>query len=271
MKTIKKPQVFIVNMAQDREKKAYMIKLCHKRKISPTFIKAVIGSKLHSRLENDIHNFKHVNHRLSKEEIGCALSHISIYKTMIENKIPVALILEDDIDIGVDIGLLLDQLILFTENWHTILLGHHSISSRTRPTKGSKWRVTKLSTPYKLLFPCEVSGGTYGYLINLEGAKKLLSELSNLDKPIDHYTGSNKHCNLFLLSPPIIKINEDMSDNFTSMPDRSRTSYTGSSSSLVILIKKIFTSMGIYKTFDVMALNVKLTLKSFKPIHKYKP
>ena len=270
MTTINKLPTFIINMEQDREKKEHMIRLCHKKNISPTFINATIGSELHSRQTNDIHDFEHVNHRLSKGEIGCALSHISIYKTIIKNKTPVSLILEDDIDIVVDIESLLNQLIIFPRKWHTIHLGHHSISSRTRPTQGSKWNISKLSNQYELLLPCEVSGGTYGYLINFSGAKKLLSELSSLDKPIDHYTGSNKHCNLLLLYPPVIKIHDELSDNFTSMPDRSRASYTESSSSLVKLIKKIIISMGIYQPLDTLALKVKLILRSFKPMEKYK-
>ena len=270
MTIFSKIPVFVINMEQDIEKKEHMIKLCHKKNISPTFIDATIGKELQSRNTNNIHSFKHVNQHLSHGEIGCALSHIDIYKKIVNDKIPFSLILEDDINIFGDIKGLLEQLMTLPHSWHIIHLGHHSMSSRSRLTKGSKWNAHKLLNQYKLQLPCEISGGTYGYLISYEGANQLLSELSSLDKPIDHYTGSDKHCNLLLLSPPVIEIHNYLSSNFTSMQGRSLSSYTESSSSLIKLIKKLTLLIGIYQPLDTLALKVKLTIKSFRPMKNYK-
>lgn len=47
---------------------------------------------------------------LTVGEVGCALSHLGVYRAMLEQDLPYALILEDDAKLGVDVPAVLDAL-----------------------------------------------------------------------------------------------------------------------------------------------------------------
>lgn len=261
---------FIINMKKDDAKLTHMKSICKHLDTSPEIIIATEGKKLKNKLTNGHHSFKSVNKTLSLGEIGCAFSHISVYKEIIKNKIPFSLILEDDINFSENIENIISEIILTDTKWDIIHIGHHSISSRDKPTKGSWWNKIHLSNNLNLSLPCEVAAGTYGYLITYNGAEKLLTQLDCLTKPIDHYTGSTQHCNLLLLSPPAITIHTFYSDNYNDMHERVKISYScKKNNSFIKTIKNIAIFLGVYKLLDRIALKVILTVKSFIPRKKY--
>lgn len=86
---------FAINLDFETKKKEHILAEAYKHGLSLEIVPAVYGKALsEEELSRDV--IDHHNNYLTKGEIGCALSHISIYKKMIDENIPLALVLEDD-------------------------------------------------------------------------------------------------------------------------------------------------------------------------------
>ncbi len=216
--------VFIINLKKDIQKRAYMKSLCDQFTLHYEFIDAVDGTMLSNEESLQIYDpkktIKNIGRELSRGEIGCALSHKTIYEKILHDDIEISLILEDDIDFNLELLTLLDLKNEFQQNWELVLLGHHTGYSRNVDTTASIWNQMQLTEKYKLVRPCEKGYGTYGYLITKSGAKKLLNHLNVIERPIDDYTGDSKYVNLYMINPAPVKIHDELSENYTSMKER---------------------------------------------------
>ncbi|MCF6204855.1 MAG: glycosyltransferase family 25 protein [Methylococcaceae bacterium] len=258
-------------MKKDKKKLEHMKSICKQQDLFPKIIKATEGKKLHNKFIAKHHSFNSIHDALSLGEIGCAYSHINVYKEILKNKLAFSLILEDDVNFSGNIKELLSEATINEDKWDIIHFGHHSMSSRKKETQGSYWNRVKIKKNYRLLLPCELAAGTYGYLITYNGAKKLLAQLNCLEQPIDHYTGSSMYCNCLILSPPAILINDFYSNNYNDMQERAKANYSSTEKSYIIKkIKILALTLGIYKILDSIALKILLTLKSITPKKKYK-
>ena len=80
------------------------------------FIEAIDGSKLRSsefdlfRLCSEKYALVLEGRPLIDAEFGCSLSHLMVYQRMIEQGLPVAVVLEDDVRIGAAFKLFLQEL-----------------------------------------------------------------------------------------------------------------------------------------------------------------
>ena len=95
-------KVYIINLKQSTERKESILREISKQNIkSFELIEAVDGNKLNNE-ELNLCTFKNKKNynpwgpKLTYSQIGCALSHIKIYKDFINSKYEYALILEDD-------------------------------------------------------------------------------------------------------------------------------------------------------------------------------
>lgn len=100
MNTQKNIHTFIISLPKDKNRREYLERQLQKLAIPFSVIEAVHGESLSAEeLEASYDRKKAIdlfNRELSKGEIGCALSHMSIYKRMIAEDIPYAMIFEDD-------------------------------------------------------------------------------------------------------------------------------------------------------------------------------
>lgn len=85
-------QIYIINMIQDVRKRNYIIILMKKYGINFTL---VLVDYLPNSVYNTIYNTNKI--RISKEELGCCLSHLWCLHKVIINKYKNAIIFEDDI------------------------------------------------------------------------------------------------------------------------------------------------------------------------------
>ena len=219
--------IFVVNLKADGHKRERVLSLCSKFELEHAKIfPAVNGALLPSDILNGIYNseiaIQKNKRELSRGEIGCALSHINLYKKIMSENIEIALILEDDIAFSKDFKSTLDDLLQsnLPEDWELILLGHHIDIDRYKDTRFNIWSKFKINQGHSRYRPSEVAFGTYGYLINNRGAARLLEEIKIIEKPIDHYTGDSSHVNNYIIVPSIVKVDEYTSDNYHSMNDR---------------------------------------------------
>jgi glycosyl transferase family 25 len=260
-------KTFIVNLERDIEKKENMDFLCKNYSMVTIPIVATDGLSLDYKLIKNIYSSYLAQavfgRELSLPEIGCALSHIEIYKRMIHDNIEHALILEDDVYFDQDLINIQKLIHKFPLNWDLILLGHHSAHSRIKESLVSLWYHKRLNNNYKLVRFAEKTYGTYGYIISKSGATKLLKELSMIVKPIDHYTGSDKLINLYGVSPACVHINDLFTNSSNITASRQVLSADTSN-------KKV-TSIMIVRSFFITTKNTFLRYYSvFKILRSYK-
>jgi len=263
--------IYVVNLAKDTIKKKYMESHLNEFDLAPVYIQGVYGQDLS---DDELKKFYKeeaakatIGRALGHGEIGCFLSHLNIYFKMLNDNVKYALILEDDIELKFDIKLIIDELLISSSHWEIVLLGHHSRFSRTEPTLPSFWGRKKLSKKYSLSRPCDLGQGTYGYLISLAGAKKMLKFSNKIDRPIDHYTGSDQFTNLYIINPPVININKHLSDNHHSMEERSINLQSLTDSTRLSSIKKL---PGVRELILVKDC-IRSLFYQVKPIRSYKP
>ncbi|WP_456324626.1 glycosyltransferase family 25 protein [Desulfonauticus submarinus] len=220
---------FVINLKKDTFKKKYMQKECLSVGLEPNFIEAIYGQELSKHFLNKIQNIEKaiqypaLMRPLTPGEIGCFLSHILVYKLIIKKNIQLALILEDDItftkNFAYNFKLLLQGIANF--EFDTLLLGHHGPHSRdTLPTcLGYSYRI--INKQYMIKKQVECAYGTYGYLISLNGAKKLLKFENDIFCPIDHLTGNPHIINTYVMTPPLINLHPHLGyENSLIMKER---------------------------------------------------
>ncbi len=204
--------IFIINLKKDIDKKKHMEVLCKQYNLQCHFTEAVLGKELSEEALSKIYNKgKRLGRELIKGEIGCALSHINIYKHMVEQNIEKAVVFEDDIRIEGDLHSIITAIDKLPDDWELLLLGYHSGPERDRSIKASLRPRRKITDDYTVVRLIETAKGAHGYLINLRGAKRLMKQLSLIQKPIDHYTGSDKYVNLYAIFPRLIRVDNTFS------------------------------------------------------------
>jgi glycosyl transferase family 25 len=113
---IKVKKVFVINLLEDVLKRNYIVTVMSKLKINYTL---VIVNKVSENIYNTLSPKKHI----SKQELGCCLSHLYCLNDIIENKIEYAIIFEDDILFHKDFLNKFNKIDL--SNCNFLLLGAH--------------------------------------------------------------------------------------------------------------------------------------------------
>jgi GR25 family glycosyltransferase involved in LPS biosynthesis len=90
-------RVFIINLARDKQRKAFMERQLARTDMPYEFVQAVDGydDAVHEECD-DAWALRDRGVALNRGEKGCALSHRSIYERMVSERIGCALVLEDD-------------------------------------------------------------------------------------------------------------------------------------------------------------------------------
>ncbi len=203
--------IFIINLKQDSHKRKHMEKLCKQHNLNCQFIEAVYGKDLDEETLAKVYNKKEsidlIGRELTKGELGCALSHLSIYKHMIDKNINQAIIFEDDIHIKKDFSTIIQNMNALPDNWELVLLGYFRGSVEKEKLIRSYLRYRKnITDTHKLVRLTQIASGSHGYLINLKGAKKLIETLKTIRLPIDEYTGNDKYINLYAIFPRLVRV-----------------------------------------------------------------
>lgn len=185
--------VFVINLPQCAQRRDDTTRKLHALGVSFQYIEGIDGARIP---EDDIfrnEDFAPVREGLRSRyllrgEIGCALSHLGIFKKMVAEGIPRACILEDDIDTyRQEFPLFLSSVNLRRAHWDLLFLGQHRLYARKEVWCKNKVRLGLGN--YCIGEPVEAPMGSYGYVIKKAAAEKILRHAYPIRMAFDYYIG----------------------------------------------------------------------------------
>ena len=197
-------KIFIINLRNEVDRRKHIVNELKKLNLEFEIFFAKKGSELTKKeitLYSKKEAFKNENRDLSLDEISCALSHIKIYKKIIESKYRLSLILEDDVVINKNLLNIFKNLNKFPKNWELI-----NFYTDARKKVISR----KIYENYQCVRFNERANRTCSYLIKMKTAEKLIKFALPIRFPADGLTGRNDLTNIYSygLQPNIIQIKD---------------------------------------------------------------
>ena len=190
MLTMVFPPIYCISLSRSTERRKAMRRqldaLGHPYQIVDAVDGATLDiSTLNDRLRQDIMRLR-CGYDLTPGEIGCFLSHYQTWESLVQDNIPVALILEDDVILRDDFAEVVSELVAEKWRWDIIVLDtrkyHKGKSIRT--AGGERYSVIRANRQIT---------GACAYLINSRAAKNLVSYCYEIRAPIDHLYGEWWH------------------------------------------------------------------------------
>ncbi|KAG7460287.1 hypothetical protein MATL_G00219780 [Megalops atlanticus] len=191
-------EVFMINLQRRTDRRERMLQTLYEQEITCKIIAAVDGNALNvSEIYNmGIHMLPgysdpYHGRPLTKGELGCFLSHYSIWKEIVERGLKVSLVIEDDLRFEVFFKRRLQNLMQEVQSegldWDLIYIGRKRMQV-DHPEKA----VPNIHN----LVEADYSYWTLGYMMSLQGARKLLkAEPLKRMLPVDEFLPVmfNKH------------------------------------------------------------------------------
>ncbi|KAL7826800.1 hypothetical protein AOLI_G00320090 [Acnodon oligacanthus] len=201
---VKKPdkigfdEVFMINLQRRTDRKERMLRVLYEQEIDCKVVAAVDGKAMNVSEIHDLgihmlpgYSDPYHGRPLTKGELGCFLSHYNIWKEIVERGLKASLVIEDDLRFEVFFKRRLKNLLSEVQSegldWDLIYIGRKRMQV-DRPEKA----VPNIHN----LVEADYSYWTLGYMISLQGAKKLLkAEPLSKMLPVDEFLPVmfNKH------------------------------------------------------------------------------
>lgn len=198
-------RTFIINLKESADRRQYMIEEMKKTNLQYEFFDAVSGKDIKNIEEVYDHEYAvtKAGGPLNLGEIGCAMSHLLIYKKMIDENIERALILEDDVIISEKIDEIIKEILEFNLQNSVILLGQSSKKLKKKIYK------TKLDPLYTLSKIFNSACGTYGYIIDNKAAERLYDFNYPVKYAADMWHIFWRFINIYIVEPYLIDYKRD--------------------------------------------------------------
>jgi GR25 family glycosyltransferase involved in LPS biosynthesis len=199
--------VYIINLEKSKQRLKFISKQLSDAKVDFVRFNAIDGNKLNidALHEDGIISAKW----LKKGQVGVAMSHMTLWKTIKTWEEDVAIIFEDDVFVSKDFW---KKLKIVTkelpEDWDMVFLGGTSIIGN----RYSKHLITPTREATKGLY----NTGFFAYMVNKKALNTLLEKCKPLVTAIDNQVKDYafKHLNVFYATPQIITHNYNLfSDN----------------------------------------------------------
>ena len=198
-------KIYVVNLKKDIARRKNIINEIEKQNIKNyEIIDAVAGDELNKN-ELDSFTFKNKNNinpwnsKMSPSQIGCALSHIKIYKKFINTNSELAFILEDDAVFLEDFGIKIKNLIIknFKYKKQIMLLSELKEFYPKAIDAEDGYEIVNVSNAFF----------THGYIINKGAAKAIISFNFPVKTVADNFVFFNIYCGIKItgLNPFLLK------------------------------------------------------------------
>ena len=175
--------VYVISLARAVDRRADITRRLNTAGVDYEIIDAVDGnqldlSTLKNRLRQDKFRAKY-DRDMKRGEIGCFLSHYNLWQRIVKEQTPFALVLEDDAEWEDDFFATVRDVVQSKYYWNVVHLSKSGDTGRidsTLQTVGNNRKLARLKHPRKI---------TTAYLIDLDGARKLLPYCYEIIEPID--------------------------------------------------------------------------------------
>ena len=165
-------KIFILNLDRATQRRKTMLD-----RLATLGLEAEILSAVDGRLLDAADLPPGTEPGLSPGEIGCYLSHVNSWKTVIQRELSYAIVLEDDVIISPNLMNVVEEVAALDIPFDAVRL------SALLPVRGIP--VASLSGNVRLMLTTKPPSGAQGYLVSFDGAKRLLSRLAVPKQPID--------------------------------------------------------------------------------------
>lgn len=201
---------YVINLNRSKDRMLRMHDQCLAQGLDYTRIEAVDGRALKRAELGDIVTDM-CRGLCTSSMLGCALSHMNVWKRIVSEGHSRALILEDDAELVPDFrARMVQALVDCPVDFDILLLGCFFLCSKNRDYEWPH-KFLRMLIPHKLrkdsrvwgsVFVPEYFGGTHCYIVSLEGAKKLLRLLPKVGFHIDAQM-NNQSLNVYAASPDL--------------------------------------------------------------------
>ncbi|PHM44705.1 glycosyltransferase family 25 protein [Xenorhabdus miraniensis] len=193
-------KIFVINLEKDIDRKLSIQNQLEKVSLDAEFITGVYGRGLSDeQIKKICPDFNKIY--LTLGEVGCSMSHLNVYKKIIDNNIPISLVLEDDVIFDNNLTAVLSSLEkdpqALSSNPFVFLLNktNEYFDSFKKPLTDEHTIVNVID-----------SAGAFGYILNLAAAKNLYQYLQPVRFVADEWKIFREHNVIKLkgiIPPPI--------------------------------------------------------------------
>lgn len=215
--------IFVINLKRDVDRRNSINSQFNKKNLEFEFFEGVLGSALTEKelsLSYDNKKALRLNCRpLVPAHIGCSLSHVKLYREVVNRDLPYALILEDDVILPDNFEYIIKKItpVLKSDIPEVILLspGVGDISAKEKIAR-------YIDSNYKIL-PYKSGYFTSSYIINQLAARVLLKELFPIGDVADCWPRLKRHkiVDISILYPNLIEQDQDTYGSSTNTDIRS--------------------------------------------------
>lgn len=197
-----------------------------------SFVEAIEGramteTTLHA-VYDEARALKHIGRPLGRGEVGCALSHQQIYRTMVDEGLPFAIVLEDDAILGEAIVSFRQNMACLVEDVELVSLNALFGFVHRRPSYAFLDRGLHRAN--------STVSGAVAYFIRLSAARKFLRQGHRIftlaDWPLDHR--AVRH---YILAPMVVGHGDS---NSSLTKDRAHLQHKVPKSAAIRMIRAIF-------------------------------
>jgi glycosyl transferase family 25 len=181
-------QIFVISLAGATQRRQHIISELGKSGVDFQLCDAVNGKELSDKEIQDTCDAEALkNHPtwLTRGAIGCALSHLNIYRKMISEHIPYAVVLEDDMVLPQEFGGHLKDIVGKLHADEVIMLYYQS----WQPLELCQPGAEKYRETHGLYYPKDISQPitTGAYIITLNAAKRLAAGIIPIKRSADSW------------------------------------------------------------------------------------
>uniref|UniRef100_A0A9L0RMY4 Collagen beta(1-O)galactosyltransferase 2 n=2 Tax=Equus TaxID=9789 RepID=A0A9L0RMY4_HORSE len=169
-------EIFMINLKRRKDRRDRMLRTLYEQEIEVKIVEAVDGKALNTSQLKALniemlpgYRDPYSSRPLTRGEIGCFLSHYSVWKEVIDRELEKTLVIEDDVrfehQFKKKLMKLMDDIDRAQLDWELIYIGRKRMQVK-EPEKAVPNVVNLVEADY--------SYWTLGYVISLEGAQKLV-------------------------------------------------------------------------------------------------
>jgi glycosyl transferase, family 25 len=176
------PLTLVINLDKSQQRMNRISSRLNELEMPFERVPAVYGASLSAAERGAFYshalNEKSYRRPLSNAEIGCYMSHLKAWQTIVDRELPCALVIEDDLVVDSELKEFVHKLSASTADWDMVKF----YCRKSNPKITAQ---VPIGRHHHLCRFQKVPIGNLAQLITLEAAKKLLATRKNFGRPVD--------------------------------------------------------------------------------------